>query len=608
MTRVEVSVVIGFRDWGIDRLRRSVRSIQRAVGGLAAEVLISDYGSRDPSLAADVASTSGARHLFTPGDAVWSRSRALNAGFSVAEGRLFIATDADMIFSPGAIEAIFEESAASAPAALVLQCRDLPESIPAEIYDDLESLPWDELERRSTLRPRWGMGGMMAIDRDGFAHLNGFDERLHTYGREDIDFVLRARRAGYRTAWVQDQRARMYHMWHPQTQQVVSSTTAGREAIAQNRRLVDNDETTTRNVGHKRSLVRGGGPLVTALILGSATHDARYRTVATTLSQSVQNLEVLVADESAIDMSTVPSDPRLHTLSNVAQRDSLREGAANSRGTYLTILRAGSILGLQAVENLLHTIPEGACGVVGAVIAVGNDGTRVTNPADGNRDVLLVRADVARAVMASGAHVSNVTDLMTLLERAGYALGRTKNPVSVLPMMDSIGTGQPIGPEEGESLSLLLPDEVNSHGRNAVLAHLDDPAALSSLDGEVDFAEASYAGEVVCSNAAVNGASYSDLIVLARAGTGLSVTGGEVHIRGAEGGWLGAIVGHARRNGLGDVIKVERSEATSGTHDGYVVRHPSGETVLTISDLEKGERAGTKTWLVIGAQIDEVWP
>lgn len=46
--QVDVSVVIGFRDWGLRRIRLAVESVKASFGRFNGEVIISDYGSMTP--------------------------------------------------------------------------------------------------------------------------------------------------------------------------------------------------------------------------------------------------------------------------------------------------------------------------------------------------------------------------------------------------------------------------------------------------------------------------------------------------------------------------------------------------------------------------------
>lgn len=41
----EISIIIGFKDWGLDRLSGAVRSVQNSLKGINSEIIISDYGS-----------------------------------------------------------------------------------------------------------------------------------------------------------------------------------------------------------------------------------------------------------------------------------------------------------------------------------------------------------------------------------------------------------------------------------------------------------------------------------------------------------------------------------------------------------------------------------
>ena len=124
---VELSVVIGFKDWGSARLELAVKSAIEAMGLIDGEVIVSDYGSTAGPVLRNVIEALGARYIYTATDGVWSRSRALNAGFQVSRGNILVSTDADMLFLPGSFEKICEAIGVNEHVAQVLQCRDLPE-------------------------------------------------------------------------------------------------------------------------------------------------------------------------------------------------------------------------------------------------------------------------------------------------------------------------------------------------------------------------------------------------------------------------------------------------------------------------------------------------
>ena len=342
MSALDLSVVIGFRNWGVERLRRSVASMRAAAGDVRMEVIISDYGSDDPAQAGAVAAELGGapsphrgRQRLVP---LPRPERRVRCGHRVSCWSPRMRTCSSR---PGPSRRSWRRPGDRAGRALPPAPRP-PRYIPESLLDAPSAALWEMLDQRSAYRPRWGMGGMMAIDRRGFEILNGFDERLHTYGREDLDFALRARRAGYRTVWVSDPRARMYHMWHPRTGDDVASTAEGREAIARNRRLVDSDSTTSRNVAQSGPALREETPLLSVIVMpppqecGENLHAA----VATCLAQTVQNIEVLVPAPSA-PQPPLPDDPRVHVLPVPAGVDPLRAAAARAVGVFTAVVSPG---------------------------------------------------------------------------------------------------------------------------------------------------------------------------------------------------------------------------------------------------------------------------
>lgn len=607
---VDVSIVIGFRDWGIERLRRSVRSIQAAVGDLDVEVIVSDYGSGDPSLTETLAAEQGTRRVFTPRDPVWSRARALNAGLAEARGALLIATDADMIFAPGSLEAVHEEARATEPSALFLQCRDLPEDIPAALYDELDAESWEKLEGRSFLRPRWGMGGMVAADRECMALLNGFDERLHTYGREDLDFALRARRAGYRTAWTQDPRARMYHMWHPETTRHVSATSTGRDAIARNRRLVDGDATTTRNVTRRSAVLGDASPLVSIVVVPSPEGFSAYETVATALAQSVQAVEVIVLQPASSGGEALPEDSRLRVLplDSAESEEGLRTAITQCRAPYVSVVRAGDLLPLHRTELLLSGAVAGTCGSTGTIAAATADGVLGVTPSDDHDHASLLRTTAGRALLdpanSDGRAGASVT---RHARRAGLALAEVASTVTIRRSHGSAATAPAASDVATEQLRCLLPSSMSGGGRDAHLAQLHPDCTLPPLDGTAHFTHVRYGDETLRGDVVVRDASYDDLVALARAGTGLTVLSRAEHDGAADATWLEPIVQHAQRRGETGPLRVVRDAAPASGPSSYAVQHAAGAFGVTVTS-ERGSAFTEDTWLLIGARVEEVWP
>lgn len=617
MATPDLSVAIGFRDWGVERLRRSVASMASAMGDLHGEIIISDYGSSDPSLSRDVAEFYGARWVSTPGDPVWSRSRALNAGLAVAKGRLLISTDADMLFAPGTFDAVHSEAMAGAPCAVFLQCRDLPEDLADEYLDAAEGIPWTDLERRSRLRPRWGMGGLMAMDRDGFSLLHGYDERLQIYGREDLDFALRARRSGRRIHWVSDSRARMYHMWHPPTLTSMEETDSGRQAMARNRQIVDSDKTTSRNL-RSRAVLAGGRPLVSIIVTDVTEVEELHRTLATALAQTVPDIEVLVCDRGQIPLRF--DDPRLRSLAmSVDDPDELTAALAESNGSYVAVVRSGDLLPLDRTEKLLTAVVEGFNGAVGETVRLEDDGSLVRRGDGTELTGGLARREVAGPLVhALRGGASDSPLLREPVLRMGLALAELAAPTLLV-----LGAGAPtsrtgIALEESSALPLraILPaDRVGAVERTAIVSRLDGHVEELDLDGTIEHEEVTFGHSTISGGLTVRGASYTDLAVLAQMPGELAVGPSTTLTSGPSSSWLGHVIDHAVSNGaeLPLALHLEpASEASLHDQHRYVV-HSAGQ-VLVIDALPqetppalRADLPTRRPWMLVGAEIEEVW-
>lgn len=320
---IELSVIIGFKDWGLPRLLLSIASIHEAFGDCNGEIVVSDFGSADGETLRVAVEAAGAVYHRTDTDGTWSRSRAINAGYNVAKGDILIATDADMLFSPGSLQVVHSYIANDRNLAIVLQCRDLPFDYSHEHLEH-DLLDWNQLEAVGQLRPRWGMGGMFAAARERVLWVGGYDNRMHTYGGEDLDFAQRIRRSGSPVVWIDDSRVRMYHIWHPATIRTVDKSDTEKAAVAANRAILKTDITWKRNRDGGTWDIQQSPPCVSIIIgLDAADPSECLRALA---SQRDISFEVLVVTTSALDEST---------LSRLAPEVSIRQilcGSHLSRG------------------------------------------------------------------------------------------------------------------------------------------------------------------------------------------------------------------------------------------------------------------------------------
>lgn len=370
-TPLDVSVVIGFKDWGVDRLRLAVETLVGSFGDLAGEVIVSDYGSRTCPELAGVVEELGGRHVYTPTDGVWSRSRALNAGFAEARGRVLVSTDADMLFSPGSMEGIGRSVLNDSSQALVLQCRNLPDGMGSD-YVAEHGLRWDHFEDVALLRPRWGMGGMMAVSRDAFLDVRGFDERMQIYGGEDLDFAQRVRRSGRRISWIEDPGVRIYHMWHPSSRDQANETPEGRAAIEYNRDIYLNDRSVIRNTTSWRHRPPDARPVASVVICTRNRSQFLRESIDSALAQTVSDIEVVVVDDGSDDDTKEVlegvHDERLRHFSTPPRGiPAARNLAAQqSRGKYTVVHDDDDLMMPDRVERHLASLEAGDSGTYGA--------------------------------------------------------------------------------------------------------------------------------------------------------------------------------------------------------------------------------------------------
>lgn len=340
----EVSVVIGFKDWGLERLMLSIRSIHDSLGAVPHEVIISDYGSEDTESVALAAERVGARHEIVPTNGEWSRSRALNAGVRAARGEILLATDADMLFSPSSLHKVVAQLHQQPHEIVILQCRDLPVGFSHEVVSEV-GFDWTRFASIGQIRPRWGMGGLVAVRRDLWGRVRGWDERMHTYGGEDVDFAKRAQKAGARINWLDEPGVAMYHIWHPSSGASASRSAEAIAAIAENRRIHTEDATFARNRVSPRYLPNDLPPLVSILVDSGTDEQALRATLTCLAGQTVEDLEIIVHGDAPLPLS----DDRLR-----------RAGTDRPRGTFLASARAGDVWAADRLEKLLELWEPGA--------------------------------------------------------------------------------------------------------------------------------------------------------------------------------------------------------------------------------------------------------
>jgi GT2 family glycosyltransferase len=186
----EVSVVVPVRD--------GAQSLPALLGSLAAqdlpdsryEVIVIDNGSRDGS--ADVAAAHGARVVSEPQP---NRSRARNAGARAAQADALAFIDADCVATPGWLSALL---ACRGRAPLVAGPVQIETNSPPNAIERFESA-W-RFDQEKGVKQGWAATANLLAERSAFEAIGGFDTEYPHIG-EDVDFCIRAGRAGYALAY-----------------------------------------------------------------------------------------------------------------------------------------------------------------------------------------------------------------------------------------------------------------------------------------------------------------------------------------------------------------------------------------------------------------------
>ena len=190
---LEFSVIIPVKD--------GAESIPALLDSLAAqtlarerfEVIVVDNASRDATGA--IARERGAVVVEEP---IANRSRARNRGAREARADRFAFIDADCVATSGWLDAM-RGCAGSAP--LLAGAVEVTTQEPPNAIERFEAL-W-RFDQASWVKQGWAATANMCVERDAFEAVGGLDETYRHIG-EDVDFCVRAIRAGYALGYCPD--------------------------------------------------------------------------------------------------------------------------------------------------------------------------------------------------------------------------------------------------------------------------------------------------------------------------------------------------------------------------------------------------------------------
>lgn len=187
---LEISVVVPVRD-GASSLPTLLNSLAtQDLDTDRYEVIVVDNASRDGS--AEVATAYGARVVSEP---VANRSRARNTGARAAHADLLAFTDADCVVSREWLSSLLarRDKAPLVSGPVEITTGESPNAI--ERFETF----W-RFAQADAARQGWAATANLMVERRAFEAIGGFDTTYRHIG-EDVDFCLRARRAGHRLAY-----------------------------------------------------------------------------------------------------------------------------------------------------------------------------------------------------------------------------------------------------------------------------------------------------------------------------------------------------------------------------------------------------------------------
>lgn len=366
--RVDVTVIIPFRNRGVSRLRRAIESLAAAAPGLSVQVIVSDLGSDDPGTVRSVCERSGAEWLRLESDH-WNKSVCINRALAVSRGEYVQVHDVDMIWTPGSLAAHLDQIKAHPKSFINSQVWDLPEDLTEYALTTAEP-DWALFREKSVSHSRWGHGLVLA-PRSALLRIGGLDERMHTYGGEDLDLTKRLKRTGLRQEWVGHRGDELFHIWHDRIPSMAAKDSRVAAAIKKNRDLYYSDDSVIRNVPTPGQTDE---PLVSVVIATRNRSAYLAESIYSALYQTVRSLEVLVIDDGSTDDTEAVvrqiEDPRVRYV----HQDATGVAAARNRGTkeargfYIAVLDDDDLMRPDRLEIQLGCLDGAAQGCVGNLL------------------------------------------------------------------------------------------------------------------------------------------------------------------------------------------------------------------------------------------------
>lgn len=364
----DVSVIIPFRNRDLTRLEVAIRCLSKAASDVSVEIIVSDFGSDAQDEVRNLCMAHGAQVVRTEADH-WSRSACLNRGIAQASGRYIQCNDADMLWAPRSLGRHVAKLDRSPGGFINFQVWDLPPELTESLLSGAEP-DWDLLRINSHAHSRWGHG-LILSPAQAIRSVGGFDERMHTYGLEDLDLTKRLRSAGWRQRWAGNDGDELFHIWHPRVPDQLKKDPGIAAIVKANRELYRRDDSIVRN---RELFSHSVTPLVSVVIATRNRKRQLLEAIRSCFYQTVRDIEIVIIDDGSTDGTgeavTNLRDCRIQYAwqeqSGIAS--ARNHGTSLAKGFYIAVLDDDDLMLPDRLEIQLNALTGKARGCVGNIL------------------------------------------------------------------------------------------------------------------------------------------------------------------------------------------------------------------------------------------------
>lgn len=202
--RIEITIIYGFRNREIERVRRSLNSLKEQ-SNHNFKVIFVDYGSEEKVSALVkqlVVQYNFCTYVYNETRGMpWNRAHALNTGIKMATSELVFTADIDLIFTENFV--LRATKLAKANTVLFFPVVYLTKEIDFSNISRYTDLKVSDQNAR----------GLALLNLQDLKKIRGFDEFYCFWGHEDNDLELRLRLLGCESVFLDTERL-LYHQWH----------------------------------------------------------------------------------------------------------------------------------------------------------------------------------------------------------------------------------------------------------------------------------------------------------------------------------------------------------------------------------------------------------